>query len=135
MKETLKTREAFERYYAMGNDRNLLNLAKELKVAKSTAKRWSKEFNWQEQILLRDKKIADKVADKTDTATVSERAKLLNITKLGILNFTDNLKAGKTQVDTVSDFAKLIDVYLKLTGETPENTPQIIIVDSQKAQK
>jgi len=130
MKETLKTREAFEIYYKMGDARNLPSVAKEIKMATVTLKKWSRAFNWQEQIMLRDKKIGDKVQEKTDTDIISEKAKLLNVTKLAITVFIDNLKAGNVQINSPIDYQRLVDTYLKLAGEDAGPLQAINIIDA-----
>ena len=130
MQETLKYREAFEIYYTMGETRSTAAVAAKVKVNPTTVRKWSRAFNWQEQIILRDKKIGDKVQNKTDTDIISEKAKLLNVTKLAMTVFVDNLKAGNVQINTPIDYQRLVDIYLKLAGEDPGMVSSINIIDA-----
>jgi len=138
MQEFLKHREAYEYYYQLGESRNLKKVAEQFKVILTTAENWSKSFNWQERILLRDKKIADEVMSVTDTKIIDEKAKILNIVKEGITFFVKGLKPDRittvknkdgkdiqvftpeVKVNTVDGFDKLVRLYLLLTGEATD---------------
>lgn len=54
MRETPKHKEAFRKYYNLGNSRTLASLADHFGITERTAKQWSREFHWQDRIAERD---------------------------------------------------------------------------------
>lgn len=86
MTEKQKHRDTFEIYYGMGADRSLAKLHHNLTTASPkvrcpslrTLKAWSKVFNWQERVLIRDKEVADKVEKKVVSSNIEKRAKMLS---------------------------------------------------------
>ena len=72
--ETLLHQQAFDFYYALGADRNLTQAGQKFEVRKSTAGLWSKSFDWQDRIKLRDIEISKKLQQKTDTTIISTKA-------------------------------------------------------------
>ncbi len=131
MRETGKHLQAFEDYYAAGPKRKLEEIAKKYKVTWTTARKWSSAFDWAERIIQRDKRIATKVEEKTDNKIADEKAKLINITKLAITTFIENLKLKKVSVTSVADYERLVNTYLKLMGEAPDETLTIKIIDAE----
>lgn len=55
MEEKPYQSQAFEIYYDMGKNRSLTRLADTLDYSPQTVAKWSKEFNWQNRIVERDK--------------------------------------------------------------------------------
>jgi len=74
VQETKEHGDAFDAYYAMGEDRSLRLLAGDRGVSVKTAKKWSTEFNWQERIIQRDLEINKKIEEKTNSAIVNTKA-------------------------------------------------------------
>ena len=58
MTEREHHRRAFEAYYDLGRRRSLGKLAKKLGRPISSIKLWSREFNWQERLLERERDVA-----------------------------------------------------------------------------
>lgn len=88
MTEKQKHRDTFEIYYGMGDNKSLVKLhqllsettPKSLQKVPSldTLKLWSRNFNWQERVLIRDKEVADKVEKKVVSSNIEKRAKMLS---------------------------------------------------------
>lgn len=84
MQETERHRRAFEDYYALGDNRSLPKLRDEYTKkalltgenvpAIDTLKKWSRTFNWQERILLREKEVADKLSERFINGEINIRA-------------------------------------------------------------
>lgn len=122
MIETLKHREAFEYYYGLGESRSLKKVCQKYTVSIPALKNWSKAFNWQERVQLRDQNNAEKLEQKTDIKVVDDKAKMLNIVRYGINLFAENLKKKLVAIDNVQDFERLVKMGLLLQGEHTESS-------------
>jgi len=74
MQETKRHGDAFDYYYALGAERSYPKVASKFTVSRTSVKKWSKEFNWQERIVQRDIENSRKVQEKTDKAVVNTKA-------------------------------------------------------------
>jgi len=137
MIENSTHRDAFEFYYSLGTqNRNLEKVAKQFKVSEASTHLWSQEFNWQERIFLRDKKVADGIETKVDSKIIEEKAKMLNTNRAAMNLFIKGLAPERItkykdpetgiekevftpaiEVNSVSDWEKLVNIYFKLIGE------------------
>ena len=72
--ETKRHIEAFDEYYAMGKDRNLVAVARQCSAGERTVARWSKDFNWQGRVAQRDLENGKKIMAKTDETVVNTKA-------------------------------------------------------------
>jgi hypothetical protein len=141
MKETLRHSEAFEYYYTLGQGRSLKSVASQFKVDERSVARWSRNFNWQGRIVLRDIEIAKKLQEGTDKNILNTKADYrkeiqenLKIIRAGIQSAlrieTDEVTGKRTvklkfSADDVEELIKLIASYeklvrldLELTGAT-----------------
>lgn len=120
--ENLQQKEAFEFYYAMGQDRNLEKVAEQFTKSPRTVYEWSRKFNWQERIAQRDIEVSKKMAEKTINAVADEKANYRKLIKLAIAQFANGLRDGDIKIRSVSDLEKLIKLDLTLMGEFSEIT-------------
>jgi len=146
MNEEPKHIKIFEQYYVMGNSRSFKKLLDKLhhdytETAPSlrTLKSWSKKFNWQERVKLRDiensKALENKLKPKTNKIIVNTKADYraeiksqLNILKAILNNTIKDIKAGNiidiadtgNLKDVVNSYEKLCTLDLKLMGESPD---------------
>ena len=130
---------AFEHYYISGDKRSYKSTASRFNVAKKTIERWSKAFNWQERVKLRDiensKALENKLKPKTNKIIVNTKADYraeiksqLNILKAILNNTIKDIKAGNiidiadtgNLKDVVNSYEKLCTLDLKLMGESPD---------------
>jgi hypothetical protein len=122
MKETLKHKEAFERYYAMGPSRSLRLVAGEHRVSEKTVFAWNREFDWQTRIEQRDMQNAKRLQKATDDTVVAVKAKYRKIVQAAIGKFVQGLQTDAVAVETVTDLERLIKLDLLLMGEATDKT-------------
>jgi len=127
MKETLLHSEAFEYYYSLGKDRSLVQVAQKFSKSETSVNKWNKAFSWQERIELRDIENSKKLAEKTDSTIVNEKANYRKIIKAAIATFVEKLKSKEIKVIEVSDLEKLIKLDLLLMGESTKEIHKIIV--------
>ena len=148
---------AFERYYALGDKRRLADLATEIKTSLTTIEDWSRKYDWQERIQLRDQEIARRLEQKTINSIVDDKAKFLNIVKASVAQYVarlntarlfytkdgrpiaevydikgNKLKIADVKINSPRDLKDLIQTYLLLTGEGPQEDITINIIDSAR---
>ena len=129
MKETLQNKEAFENYYSMGNDRSLSKLKAKLMSLKcpysvldlKTFQRWSKAFNWQERIALRDINNGKELEKKVDKEIVNSKADYRTLVKKVVQKFEEKLKDNKIRIERPEDLNIMAKLDLVLMGEAPED--------------
>jgi hypothetical protein len=120
MKETLRHKEAFEFYYAAGQNRNLASVAVQYEVSEKSVATWSKTFDWQARIEQRDIENSKRLQKATDETVVSVKAKYRRIVGAAIGDFVSRFKAGQVAIESVSDLERLIKLDLLLMGEATE---------------
>jgi len=133
MQERQKHADVYEAYFLMGRDRSLEKLHDrwsdvvlnwtEKPPSVHTLKNWSKWFNWQERILLREKEIAKGVESKLIKAEINARAESIKNVK----HTMDTLKATLASAFIKRD-GKIIlreDIKLKNAKELKEVTTAI----------
>jgi len=129
MKETLRHKEAFEFYYVLGDSRSYMQVAQQFNVSKTSVAKWAKAFNWQERIEQRDIENSHRLAEKTDSIIVNEKANYRKIIKASIFKYVEALKAGGVKVNTVADLDRLIKADLLLMGEVTDRTEVRSVLD------
>ena len=137
MKEKLKNKKIFEFYYSMGNDRSLVKLKEKLMSSKSpysvlnlkTFQRWSKAFNWQERIILRDINNGKELEKKVDKAIVNSKADYRALIKKVVQKFEDKLKENKIRIERPEDLNVMAKLDLTMMGENPEDKDLKITVE------
>ena len=124
MKETLRHNEAFEFYYALGEDRTYQKVADEFKTSKTTVYTWAKQFNWSARVEQRDIDIARKLEKKTNSTVANEKARYRTIVKAAIQDFALRLNKQEIEVTSVLDLERLIKLDLLLMGEPNERVEE-----------
>lgn len=128
MQETKEHGDAFDAYYAMGEDRSLRLLAGDRGVSVKTAKKWSTEFNWQRRIIQRDLTINQRTEEKTNKAIVNTKAdyradiaknlQSLKTIRQGYKKLIDDaieaIKEGKIEINSAKEFDTVISSLKKL---------------------
>jgi len=115
MKETLRHQEAFNYYYSLGDTRNIPQVVQNQKVSIASIKRWSQAFKWQERIAKRDKKIATKLAEKTDKIILKTKAEYrkeiqdsLQLLCGTLALLAEKVKSKSIKADSAKDLATLL---------------------------
>ena len=138
MKETLKHKQAFNFYYALNDTRALPQVSQEFNVSLVTAKRWSKEFNWQERIGQRDIGNAKKLEAKVDKVIVNSKADYRTLINKVVKKFEEKLTAGKIRIDKPEDLSIMAKLDLLMMGEATEKkdvTYKLLDTDMSKYPK
>lgn len=110
-------RRAFEYYYAMGDKRNLRDVAKEFNVSLTSVHNWSVSFDWKSRIELRDAENAKLLEKKTNETIVEIKAKYHTFLKAMIAKAIEDFKAQKFKIETPLDLVRIIQLDLELMGE------------------
>ena len=134
MKETLRNKEVFEIYYSMGSDRSLAKLYQKYpndmpKLV--TLKSWSKAFNWQDRIELRDINNGKELEAKTDKAVVNSKADYRALIKKVVKEFEQKLKDKKIIISKPGDLAEMAKLDLLMMGEATEKG-ELILTDAKR---
>jgi len=119
MKEKLKHKEIFELYYAMDSERSLSKLRKKL-MSPECSQKWSKSFNWQDRIELRDIDNGKKLEAKTDKAVVNSKADYRALIRKVVKEFEQKLKDKKIIISKPGDLAEMAKLDLLMMGEATE---------------
>jgi len=120
MKEKLKHKEAFEYYYSLGNERSYPKVASKFIVSRTSIKKWSKAFNWQDRIELRDIANGKKLEAKTDKAVVNSKADYRALIRKVVKEFEKKLKDKKIIISKPGDLAEMAKLDLLMMGEATE---------------
>jgi len=136
MKETLEHKQAFDFYYTLGKSRSLPQVGHEYNVSLNAVKKWSKAFQWQKRIQNRDKKIAKQLEKVTDQSIVEIKGRYSRVAEV-MLEKIVTVKNGKIidvklQIETISDFEKVVKILLLLLGEPTE---RVDLTDEERARK
>lgn len=121
-KETIKHKEAFEYYFALGRDRNLIKVSRKFKVSIVSVNKWSKSFHWQKRIAKRDKELGDALAVHTNRSLLEEKKWYLDLIRKQLEQYEENLKNEKVHLKEPSDFSRLVKLAQLLVGEPTEKT-------------
>jgi hypothetical protein len=79
--ETLRHREAFDYYLALGPSRTLAAVQEKFGVSERAVLGWSKVFGWQDRIVEKERAIADKVSAKVENDIAEVKARQLKIAR------------------------------------------------------
>jgi hypothetical protein len=120
MVETLRHKEAFEYYYALGEKRSFRLVQGEYKVSNKTIASWGKAFNWQERIQQRDIDVSKGLEKKTNKEIINDKANYVRIIKEAMRQFEENLNKKKVPLESTQDMERLTKLHLLLTGEATE---------------
>lgn len=120
---------AFQLYFNIGPKRSLekLHTVMSQKCPKQcpkyrTLKSWSQKYQWQERLQLQEKAVAEGVAQQAITATIGQRAKLIQQTQSMIDKCFDDKGEPTILPEKTRDYKELVETMLKLLGEETEGT-------------
>lgn len=125
MVETLQHKEAFEYYYALGENRSIPQVAQKYAVSVPAVKKWSKSHNWQERVVQRDIEISKGLEKKTNTTILNEKANYRRIIKETIA------KMAGVEVSNIKDLDTLVKLDLLLMGEATEKNETSIVLEGE----
>lgn len=116
MRESLRHLKAFEYYYALGPSRTFKKVANEFNVSSTSITVWARDFNWEQRVYERETKAFKRIQDSNDEEMIKQMNAYKTVIQASISEYIKNLKGGKIKVTKVSDFAKLVELDLKLNG-------------------
>lgn len=131
MKEKLKHKEAFEYYYSLGDKRTLKKVSLQYACSVPGVKKWSKAFNWQDRIELRDINNGKKLEAKTDKAIVNSKADYRALIKKVVEEFEQRLKDKKIKISSPGDLTEMAKLDLLMMGESTERG-ELKIIDAKR---
>ncbi len=106
-KETSRHLEAFELYYALGDNRSYSKVAEKFGVSIGCISAWSKKYSWQRRVAERDNKMALRLQRETDKQILEDRKMYRKIIKASLQSYMDNLKVNKIKINNIKDFYTL----------------------------
>lgn len=117
-KEQQKHIQAFEAYYAMGENRSLVKLSEEIGVSRVSLVKWSSTFGWQDRILDRDSQVKEGVEKFSVVKTAQAIAENRDMVREMLRDFYDKWKNGEAElpVKSCKDLEVLMNLDLKLSG-------------------
>jgi len=110
---------AFNLYFAMGVNRNLTVLAKELDVKLSKLYRWSRKDHWIDRIREKDREVTDRALEESQLNATELKKKYLKATDTLINKFIDkylSIDSNRLINMEVADFQKMVTQSLLLLG-------------------
>lgn len=120
---------AFQLYYKIGPKRSLekLHVLMSQKCPKQcpkyrTLKSWSQKYQWQERLQLQEKAVSEGVAKEAISATIGQRAKLIQQTQSMIDKCFNEEGEPTILPEKTRDYKELVETMLKLLGEETEPT-------------
>jgi len=129
MIETIKHKEAFDYYFALGGDRGYTKVARKFNTSKTSVAKWSKAFNWLERITQREIALASAMEKKTNSTILDEKAKYRKIVKAMIGKLVKALQQVDSIAPNTMDLERLVKLDLLLMGEAIEKNDSPIIVN------
>lgn len=133
--ETPKQKEAFEYYVSLDKKRSCSKVAEEFQVSQRTIFNWSKWFNWQERIKLRDIQNGKKLEEKTDETLVEAKTKYLNIIQDTLQEYKQALKSGDIKINSVQDLERLVRLEMSLRHEEATDEDKVINIVFKRTAK
>ena len=116
MKETLKHKEAFNYYYSLGDKRGLRAVAQKFNTSLTSLAKWSVDFGWQARVDELDQEIIKSLEKQLKNEFVKDKLHYYNLVKKAISVYQANLLKGSVKLNTVSEFEKLMNIAVKLSG-------------------
>jgi len=122
MKEVLKHKEAFEYYYSLGDKRSYPQVAFKFTVSRTSIKKWSKAFNWQDRIVQRDIENGKELSKKVNNNIVNSKADYRALIRQTVDLYKQKLNDGKIIINRPQDLETLVKLDLNLMGEATDIT-------------
>jgi hypothetical protein len=118
--ETLLHKQAFEFYYASGEERSYKKTATKFKKSNQTIAVWARSFTWQDRVVVRDIDLGEELRGKTDRSIIEQREVYLDVIRELVDKFKTAVEEGAVHIDSVSDLDKLTKLDLLLSGSPTE---------------
>ena len=140
MKESARHLDAFEYFFSLGDKRTLHSVCIKFAVSRVSVSKWRKLFNWDERIDKRNKDIASKIAKKTDTSIIKDKAQYVNLMKAFVADAVNRFRGepevfkcvnckhdniitrSRLKCNSIFDVERAIKLHLLLVGEATEIT-------------
>jgi hypothetical protein len=125
MVERRKHKEAFEHYYLKLNEgttvsESVLSVANTFGVAKVTAWKWRKKFDWENKTAIRDINIQNSLEEKINTTIVDNKAKYLGIIHFSLNKYVEEVNNEIREpipIKTSQDLVRLIRTSLLIQNQ------------------
>lgn len=125
-KQSNKHIEAFEYYYSLGTKRSNQLVADKFCVTKRTADEWSRKNNWVNKVKERDLNVSERLNTESIDNTFKIKKEYVKQVKTTIDKWFNEFSSGRISFKNISDLEKLVNLYLKLTGEDTSNCENCI---------
>lgn len=119
--EKLYQKEAFEKYYALGDERTVEEVAKTTNRSARTIYEWSRHFNWAERVVQRDMEVGRRLRERNMDAVVDEKANYRKVIKLAMSKIIREIQDDKFTSKGITDLERLIKLDMLLLGENTES--------------
>ena len=139
--ESPRQRDAFLIYFALGKNRNLINVRRELdkngvKISLTSVGIWSKKYEWVNRVEAMDKEASEKAEEQAIKEATVTKGEVLKMIKNTMIQYSRALLDGSV-IPNVSDFKKVWEMsrieegkamIIKVTeGGEPESPIKIVI--------
>lgn len=131
-KETMRAREAFEYYYLLGFERDLMSVSLKFKVSLKTVEKWADKYSWVERAKQRDARNMEMVAEADDKAFMDSLRDNLKVVNDSIARYVQSLADGEVVIKTVKDYDKLARLSMDLNERLEEKNRAHLMVDKQQ---
>lgn len=131
-KETMRAREAFEYYYLLGFERDLMSVSLKFKVSLKTVEKWADKYSWVERAKQRDARNMEMVAEADDKAFMDSLRGNLKVVNDSIARYVQSLADGEVVIKTVKDYDKLARLSMDLNERLEEKNRAHLMADKQQ---
>lgn len=131
-KETMRAREAFEYYYLLGFERDLMSVSLKFKVSLKTVEKWADKYSWVERAKQRDARNMEMVAEADDKAFMDSLRDNLKVVNDSIARYVQSLADGEVVIKTVKDYDKLARLSMDLNERLEEKNKAHLMADKQQ---
>ena len=114
--ETLRMREMFEYYYALGPERSLRKVAEKFGVSETSVKRYAISFDWQKRVEQRDIENAKEIEKRTNEFVINAKARYREAIAKLVDEFIRAVDQGKIRIKNILDFERIVRLDMDLMG-------------------
>lgn len=106
-------------------------MATETGKSMTTISSWSRSFGWAERVEKRNSEVAEQINKKAVRQAATRKIDYLNTIHKGMEQFQQGLEDGTIKVKSVGDAEKLINMYMKLIGESQVNSTTVTLITAR----
>ena len=122
VKENKLQREAFEIYYALGDERSLRKVAEQVDRTERSIAGWSRKFHWVDRVAQREIEEAKDGGNSGKPTQVTEVKTRYRILMNNLLAKASNMIAsGELKIKNIPDLERVVKLDLLLMGEATES--------------